>query len=576
MKKLIFILSALSLFILPSYSYPSGLGSLHMSLIEGDVQINAEDTEGWVPATINMPVREGDRLTVSYGGRVELLFRNGTYLRLDENSSVEVLAAEANSFRFYLESGHAYVNFNRTGRSSIELSTPLTSIKSYNKSIFRVDVSGPWDTQVSVFKGSVSAEDSRGKTKVVAGETLHSRDRGYSDIYALGPSDEWEGWNRDRDSRLAEYRSSYQYLPEELRVYSYDFDNYGKWVYVREYGYVWTPTVVVSAGWSPYRAGRWAWRGGDYVWLSHEPWGWAPYHYGRWSFVVSIGWCWVPPARGHVYWGPGFVGWVSTPSYVAWVPLAPGEIYYGYGYYGPHSVNILNININKTQIKKVYRNAHVTNAATVISRESFASSKPVEIRPKANPFLSERINIGRPSVSSDAARSISVPREAPQQKQRSTPVVKEPYRSTQKPPEGTSQQKTYRGTTDAGKAMAPSQKQDKTPTYTTPQRSAPSTQGAPSYSVPQSTAPSTKKQSIDRPAGDYQKTPTGRPSEGTSQQKTYKGATDATDAGKAMAPSQKQGTTSSTKDQSIGKSSGEYQKAPSDKPVEEKPATIYR
>ena len=149
---------------------------------------------------------------------------------------------------------------------------------------------------------------------------------------------------------------------------------------MREYGRVWTPRVVVSVGWAPYRVGRWIWRGGDYVWVSYEPWGWAPYHYGRWAFVASVGWCWVPPVRGAVYWGPGFVGWVQTPTYVSWVPLAPGEIYYGHGYYGPHSVNITNVNITNIQVTKVvYKNIHVHNAVTVIHHDTFVTGKHVEV-----------------------------------------------------------------------------------------------------------------------------------------------------------------------------------------------------
>ena len=133
-------------------------------------------------------------------------------------------------------------------------------------------------------------------------------------------------YGRFEDRRYASTR----YLPRELDTYASDFDDNGRWVNAPGYGYVWTPTVSVSVGWSPYSNGRWCWVGGDYVWIGYEPWGWAPYHYGRWSYVASIGWFWVPPARGAAYWGPGYVGWVSTPTYVAWVPLAPGEIITSY------------------------------------------------------------------------------------------------------------------------------------------------------------------------------------------------------------------------------------------------------
>ena len=35
---------------------------------------------------------------------------------------------------------------------------------------------------------------------------------------------------------------------------------------------------------------------------------------------------------------------------LAWVPLAARETYYGRGYYGPHSVNIINVNIGRINV----------------------------------------------------------------------------------------------------------------------------------------------------------------------------------------------------------------------------------
>src|SRR4030067_226587 len=94
-------------------------------------------------------------------------------------------------------------------------------------------------------------------------------------------------------------------------------------------------------------AGRRGRRGGARVGVGCEPWGWPPYHYGRWAFAVNIGWLWVPPARGDVFWAPGYVGWVRTGDHVAWVPLAPREVYYGRGNYGRDGRNITKGEIHK-------------------------------------------------------------------------------------------------------------------------------------------------------------------------------------------------------------------------------------
>jgi len=389
---------------------------LRLSLVEGDVQVKAKDTSDWVAAAINTPLEEGDQIWVPAAGRAEIQSIDGSCVRLDENSSLEILTTESNSFQFYLAAGHAYVNFRGRKGSVLQMDTPVSSVRAYDRSKFRIDVADDGYTDISVFKGTVYAESQSGSTAVDEGNALSVGGEGSAELAPLGPSDEWEQWNMRRDSRLDARGRSYRYLPDDLNTYSYDFDENGRWVDTPDYGYVWTPTVVLSAGWSPYRLGRWTWFGNDYVWISYEPWGWVPYHYGRWSFVASIGWCWVPPVRGSVYWGPGFVGWVSTPSYVAWVPLAPGEIYYGYGNYGPGSVNIINVNINNIVVKNVYRNVNVLNAVSVINRNVFVRGKYVYERPRQNPFLTNRINIGRPDIKPGRNAFLPVVKQIPRSK----------------------------------------------------------------------------------------------------------------------------------------------------------------
>jgi hypothetical protein len=278
--------------------------------------------------------------------------KDGTYLRLGENSALEILTLDNNSYQFYLTEGRAYANFRGLKDSLLQMDTPVSSLRVYDRSRFGVDVSEDGYTDISAYRGSVYAEGEDGKTQIEAGKTLSLKEKGYAEISPSGPSDPWERWNRERDRRFADRRPPSTYLPEELSPYSNDFEQNGKWVYESEYGYVWTPTVVVSAGWAPYRVGRWVWIGGDYVWISYEPWGWVPYHYGRWAFVTSIGWCWVPPVRVAIFWGPGFVGWVQTPTYVSWVPLAPGEIYYGHGNYGTQTT-LEGIEKSKTTMEEI-------------------------------------------------------------------------------------------------------------------------------------------------------------------------------------------------------------------------------
>ena len=249
-----------------------------------------------------------------------------------------------------------------------------------------LDVSEDGVTELSVLKGYVTVESRAGATRVGAGNTLTIRGRRTPSLRRSTPPTSGSAGTRTATSKLTTWGESARYLPDELHEYSADFDDNGRWDYVSDYGYVWVPAVTV-VDWAPYTQGRWVWIRGNYVWIAYDPWGWAPYHYGRWVFVASRGWCWVPPVAGAAYWGPGYVGWIVTPGYVAWVPLAPGEVYYGYGYYGPGSVNITTININTVVVNRTYVNAGHGHAVTVVKRDTFGTGRREFVRTEGNPFL---------------------------------------------------------------------------------------------------------------------------------------------------------------------------------------------
>jgi hypothetical protein len=120
-----------------------------------------------------------------------------------------------------------------------------------------------------------------------------------------------------------------------------ELQEYGEWVDVPTYGYVWRPRVAV--GWSPYVYGRWVWISPyGWTWVSYEPWGWYPYRCGYWLTDPVFGWVWSPfnafvsvdfffgssRFRHHnVYYRPATVRFIREGGTVRWVPLRPGERY---------------------------------------------------------------------------------------------------------------------------------------------------------------------------------------------------------------------------------------------------------
>jgi hypothetical protein len=409
------------------------LGLIRLSLMEGDIQVLIQDTTDWTPATINLPLNEQDRLWVPEDGRAELQFQGRVLVRAGDSSGVDILTVSSDSAQLYLDQGHLYLNNRKGGIGTVQVDTPIASVRSYDNSIMMIDVTEEGMNEVSVLKGTVFVESRAGATQVTAGNTLTIRGETDAEISPINAPDEWEQWNVDRDRTVLAWSESSRYLPDELHEYSADFDQNGRWDYVPDYGYAWFPTVV-AVDWAPYSYGSWLWIRGNYVWVDYHSWGWAPSHYGRWVFA-GLRWCWVPPAVGSVYWGPGYVGWVVTSSYVAWVPLAPGEIYYGYGYYGPGSVNITTVNINTVVVDRHYRNARHRNSIGAVQRDSFGTGRRVPVRVEGNPFeqlgrkrqvavVPPRTRPDRPVVVAPPPEVRERARRSPERMRPSTPSVR--------------------------------------------------------------------------------------------------------------------------------------------------------
>ena len=130
------------------------------------------------------------------------------------------------------------------------------------------------------------------------------------------------GYTPDRTPQMPLER---QALAPQYRFFYDALVDYGDWVLIEPYGYVFRPDVNFVA-WRPYVEGFWAptdiygW-----VWVSSEPFGWATYHYGSWAYDRFQGWVWQPG----IEWGPAWVDWRESPDYVGWAPRMPSSIDYG-------------------------------------------------------------------------------------------------------------------------------------------------------------------------------------------------------------------------------------------------------
>jgi hypothetical protein len=387
--KQITLLFLVAILLIPVAATAGVMSPARMVLVDGDVMFRTPDDDEWLPVAMNTPLDEGDALWVSAGSKTEIQFADGSIVRVDGDSQLDLIAIEEDFTHLHLASGRLYLRTAlKTANNSLQIDADDTTVLPDARTRLRIDMLANRQEDVSIFKGSAYVEGNGNRTKVRAGEHIALED-GHSELLPLNPPDSWEKWNSERD-RSQSRTTAESNLPDELLTYSAELQTHGTWVQAPQYGLVWRPTVILSDDWAPYRSGRWIWKGDDYVWISSEKWGWAPYHFGRWAVVSGFGWCWVPPARGDIYWGPGYVGWYRSDSHVGWTPLAPGETFFVRRNYGRHSVNGASGTVNTAPV--IYKNRAVQGGFSLVLK---------------NDFLRGRAHFQQMAHSKDAAISLS-------------------------------------------------------------------------------------------------------------------------------------------------------------------------
>ena len=137
MKSYIVAICLVCAMLFPSLGHTSQPGDMYLRFLEGDVQVKTEETAEWLPASINMPLIDGDQIWVPDNSRAELMLRDGTVVRLDRNSYLEILASEETLAQLYLATGRAYGNTRLRKGDAVVFETPTASFRAYGQSAFR-------------------------------------------------------------------------------------------------------------------------------------------------------------------------------------------------------------------------------------------------------------------------------------------------------------------------------------------------------------------------------------------------------------------------------------------------------
>lgn len=273
-----------------------------LSFMQGGVSLQGVGETVWAPATLNRPITPGDFLRTEMDGRAEVQV-GAADVRLGAGSSFGFSALNDDAMRMRLSVGVLNLRVRTLGENeTIEIETPQATASILRSGSYRLEVNPDGSaTVVKVSSGMLEARGFENQNLVVRAQqvaTLTGKGRFAYTTATLGPPDAFDTWALERDRREDYVLSTEpaRNVPAQDIVGYEDLESYGTWSSETDYGYVWTPTYV-SAGWSPYRFGRYTYVSGwGWAWIDDSPWGFAPYHYGRW---VTIGnrWSWVPGPR---------------------------------------------------------------------------------------------------------------------------------------------------------------------------------------------------------------------------------------------------------------------------------------
>ena len=358
------------------------LGVARISVVSGDVATMRGNSGDWVTATVNMPVVEGDSVQSGIGSRTEIQLDHGNFVRLWNDTEVQLLELASQNFRLRVIQGTVIYSELPDSEADIDIETPLAAVRPTKSGRYRITV-GPGEAIITVRQGRADVAFEATVSTLANGRTMTVRESpGGPDVETVkaSPPDALDKWAAERDKQLRRARS-YRYLSRD--IYGADaLDDHGNWRYVAGVGYSWFPRA--ATGWVPYRHGRWIWI--DYygwTWVGSEPWGWAPYHWGRWYRHATYGWGWYPgaPRLRHV-WRPALVAFFGFEAAVrsavwggfggiGWCPLAPGEAFvpwYGRRYYAGGNAILVDNSVN---IYNNYRNARGYRGVSYVNAQDF-------------------------------------------------------------------------------------------------------------------------------------------------------------------------------------------------------------
>lgn len=303
--------------------------------LEGDLLILRPGAEDWEYAGLNDLIEEGAVLRTEANSFAKIETEKGIFVFLDQKSQVDVEILDKNENSREIDAVFKILEGRVVGKVPkkvgwdlyLSFKNPVTEVILPERAVCEVKSYRSGTFLIKDIKGKIQVRTPKKITYLSRREILQVDPEG-----AIAFKSSISNWEEDAFESWCSLRLNAppppRYMPVEIDFGYYDLNEYGEWIYVPGYGYVWRP--YVDSYWRPYYYGHWTFSiSFGWVWVPYEPWGWVPFHYGHWAYVSGCGWIWIP---GTV-WGPGWVVWSWGPDWVAWCPMGPyGRPIYGIGF----------------------------------------------------------------------------------------------------------------------------------------------------------------------------------------------------------------------------------------------------
>ena len=246
--------------------------------------VRPSDGGDWEEFSSNSPIPPRSRVSVPDGSEAELQFHGGQFVLLTSGTDLEVRDLQEGKSVFRLRAGEIRFDLPPDDFAPVSVRVPGGAVAQFPIPGRQwLTVTDSDETRLVVRRGSavvtVEGDEHRlraGQEAVIGRDVAVGQYRGGADESAEPPPP-----------------SEAEAQGDAPPVVVNELQEYGEWVNVPTYGYVWRPRVAV--GWSPYVYGRWAWISPyGWTWVSNEPWGWYPYRCGYWLTDPVFGWIWSP------------------------------------------------------------------------------------------------------------------------------------------------------------------------------------------------------------------------------------------------------------------------------------------